>query len=195
MSYSISYSSQIIKWSIQTIIFVMLAVLMTGCSPSTYSVQSKPVNAVSLPSTQIYFYPLHGQNESQQDRDRYECYLWAVKQSGFDPNQAYLAPHQRVEVKAIPSPGTGVAIGAISGAMIGSIISPRRRTVEGLVFGSIAGALIGAVSDVTRQQEANRIQQQYDAKNIHSYTFQEKLARNYRRAMSACLDGRGYSVR
>ncbi len=92
-------------------------------------------------------------------------------------------------------PGTGVAIGAISGAMIGSIISPRRRTVEGLVFGSIAGALIGAVSDVTRQQEANRIQQQYDAKNTHSYTFQEKLARDYRRAMSVCLDGRGYSVR
>ena len=194
MLYSISHNFQLVKRLIQVIILAIPVALLTGCFPSTYSIQSKPIEARSLPSTQIYFYPLHGQNKSQQERDRYECYLWAVKQSGFDPSQSYLAPHQRVEVKALPPPGTGTAIGAISGAMIGSIISPRRRTGVGLVFGSITGALLGAASDVARQQEADKIQQQYDVKNTHSYVRLEKQARDYRRAMSACLEGRGYSV-
>ena len=27
-----------------------------------------------------------GRSPEQQDRDRYDCHLWAVKQSGFDPS-------------------------------------------------------------------------------------------------------------
>lgn len=194
MLQSISHNSQIVKRLIQVIILAITIALLTGCSPTTYSIQSKPIEALPLPSTQIYFYPLQGQNESQQERDRYECYLWAVKQSGFDPNQSHLAPHQRVEVKALPPPGTGTAIGAISGAIIGSVISPRRRTGAGLVFGTLAGAMLGAAADMARQQDADRIQQLYEAKATHSYARLEKQARDYRRAMSACLEGRGYSV-
>lgn len=36
-------------------------------------------------STQVYAYPKQGQSEQQADRDRYDCHLWAVEQSGFDP--------------------------------------------------------------------------------------------------------------
>ena len=34
----------------------------------------------------IFVYPNHGQSTEQTSRDRYECYLWAVKQTGFDPS-------------------------------------------------------------------------------------------------------------
>jgi len=186
---------QTLKMLIPATVVGLLATLLSGCYPSTYSVQPRPVKARPLPSTQIYFYPVYGQNESKQQRDRYECYLWAMKQSGFDPNQAYLAPHQRVEVKALPPPGTGAAVGAAGGAVIGSIMSPRRRSGEGLVFGAITGALLGAASDAARQQEADRMQQQYDAKDAYRYARLERQARDYRRAMSACLEGRGYTVR
>lgn len=36
-------------------------------------------------SGELYVYPRLGQDEAQRDRDRYECYVWAVDQTGFDP--------------------------------------------------------------------------------------------------------------
>jgi len=45
-------------------------------------------------------YPSDGQSPEQQSTDRYECYRWAVDQTGFDPTQ----------------PAGGVQAGAASGA-------------------------------------------------------------------------------
>ncbi len=195
MSYSTKFYYLIMRAYILVILFGFSFLLLSGCSPRTYTARAHPINKPPLPSTEIYFYPEYGQTKAQQERDRYECYLWAVRQSRFDPNQSqHLAPHQRTVVKALPSPGTGAVTGAVSGAMLGSIMSPHHRTGEGLVFGAIAGALLGVASDVARQQEVNRVQQQYDAKDAHNYARLEKRARDYRRAMSACLEGRGYSV-
>ena len=39
----------------------------------------------------IYVYPAKGQSQAQQDRDRYECHSWAVKQTGFDPSRPQAA--------------------------------------------------------------------------------------------------------
>ena len=35
---------------------------------------------------ELFVYPKQGQTEQQMKRDQYECYLWAVDQSGFDPS-------------------------------------------------------------------------------------------------------------
>ena len=34
----------------------------------------------------VFVYPNHGQSAEQTSKDRYECYLWAVDQTGFDPS-------------------------------------------------------------------------------------------------------------
>jgi hypothetical protein len=34
---------------------------------------------------QPYVYPDKGQNLGQQERDKQECHVWAVRQTGFDP--------------------------------------------------------------------------------------------------------------
>ena len=34
-----------------------------------------------------FVYPRQGQDATQTSRDRYECYLWAVEQSGVEPSQ------------------------------------------------------------------------------------------------------------
>lgn len=39
-------------------------------------------------SGEIFVYPNLGQSDEQRDRDRYECYLWAVEQTSFDPGAA-----------------------------------------------------------------------------------------------------------
>ena len=44
------------------------------------------VAASESASGEIFIYPNEGQTEEQRDRDRYECYVWAVKQTGFDPD-------------------------------------------------------------------------------------------------------------
>ncbi|WP_455211120.1 hypothetical protein [Kaarinaea lacus] len=178
------------------LVLTFVSVVFWGCAPSGYAVKKEPVDTPPpLPTTTVYFYPTRDQSEEQQDRDRYECYLWAVKQSGFDPGQAQLAPHQRIEVKPVTPPGADTAAGAVSGAIIGSIVAPHRDSSFGLVFGAITGAMIGAASDAARQEEAERIQRQYDAKEAQRYARLEKQARDYQRAMTACLEGRGYAVR
>lgn len=157
---------------------------------------SPPIErAVAMPSTRVYFYPAAGQSPAQQDRDRYECYLWAKKQSGFDPGQPPPAPPS-VSVAAVPPPGSDSLAGAAAGAVVGAAVSRPREEGEGALVGAVAGALIGASSDAARQEQADRLQQRYDqniARNEAAALAQG--ARNFRRAMAACLTGRGYTVR
>ena len=40
----------------------------------------------------VVAYPANGQSPEQIDQDRYDCYRWAVQQSGFDPRAGGYAP-------------------------------------------------------------------------------------------------------
>ncbi len=171
------------------------SLLLGGCAPPAYTVRPSGAPPAPPPSVEIYFYPTKGQTKAQQERDRYECYLWAVKQTGFDPGQAQLAPHQRVEVVPTTPPGSDVAAGAVTGAVVGSMMSRPRESGTGMVFGAIAGAMLGAASEQSKQAQAAQIQQQYDARDAEQYARLDRQARDYRRAMTACLEGRGYTVR
>ena len=150
-----------------------------------------PAYAGPPPNTTVYAYPQNGQSSDQQSRDRYECSVWAVKQTGFDPSAPNVPPQYRV-VASGPPPGTGTAIGAIAGAVIGAAISPSWDRGAGAVFGGLTGAMIGTASDASRSQqnamEANELNQQQAA-------AMDQKAADYRRALSACLSGRGYSVK
>ncbi len=57
-----------------------------------YVVVDAPTSVVATTSTlanvpEQYVYPNQGQNRNQTSRDRYECYLWAVDQTGVEPAQ------------------------------------------------------------------------------------------------------------
>ncbi|HVY63817.1 MAG TPA: DUF6515 family protein [Gammaproteobacteria bacterium] len=60
---------------------------------SEYVVVSEPpgaekavADASEAGSGEIFVYPKEGQTDEQRDRDRYDCHLWAVNQTGFDPS-------------------------------------------------------------------------------------------------------------
>lgn len=146
------------------------------------------------PRTQVYFYPTAGQAPERQSRDRYECHLWAVKQSGFDPSLPSLAPHQRVEYVPRPPAGQNTVAGAITGAIVGAAVSHRGNEGAGAVVGAVAGGALGAASDSAQQAEADRAQDARDRRSASRQAVVEQKAQGYRRAMSACLEGRGYSV-
>ena len=136
----------------------------------------------------VYFYPTKGQSAEQQDRDRYECYNWAVKQTGFDPGRMQ-APQDRVAVVPSRAPGEATVGAAIAGAVIGAIVSSPRNAASGAIVGAAAGGLLGAAAESSQQQQ---IEQHMTRRGDQR---QRREAGEYRRAMSACLEGRGYSVK
>ena len=102
------------------------------------------------PLTQLYFYPKEDQSTEQQSRDHYECYNWAVKQTGFDPGQSEIPNNQRVRIVPMPPPGHDTATLAIAGAVLGALIGGPRHAVEGALIGGSSGAIAGAASDSAR---------------------------------------------
>jgi len=179
----------------RTVLLIAVPALLLGACQTAPPRETVSVSPRPLPPTQVYFYPTRGQSADQQQRDRYECYLWAVKQTGFDPSQTGLAPHQRFEVVPQPPPGHDTAAGAVTGAVIGAVVAPPGRTAQGAVVGAVAGSIVGAASDASRQEAAAQSQRQLDQREARRYAELEQKAASYRRAMTACLEGRGYTVR
>ena len=175
---------------------MLLLVGITGCAPA-YRVAAAPEAGTQPPPppTQVYFYPNMGQGPEQQDRDRYECYLWAKKQTGFDPSAPSLPPHSRVEVVPESPPGTGTAVGAVTGALLGAAVASHHNKPEGALVGALAGGVLGTAVDAANQEQAARLQRYYDQQSEQRAAVTERQADDYRRAFSACLEGRGYTVR
>ncbi|MCX5827785.1 MAG: YMGG-like glycine zipper-containing protein [Deltaproteobacteria bacterium] len=181
-------------------LFLLLLVLaLAGCYPAPYREVSRPMpvdagGGPRAPITQVYFYPKAGQTTEQQSRDHYECYSWAVKQTGFDPSQSSVPLEQRVRVVPMPPPGYDTAVLAITGAVLGALIGGPRHAGAGALIGAGTGAIVGAASDSSRQQTARQLEEAYSNRDRSLDAQYEGRALNFRRAMSACLEGRGYTV-
>jgi len=161
-------------------------VLLAACvapPPRTVAVRAPPPQ-------RVFVYPANGQSPEQTDRDRYECHVWAVQQTGVDPSRADASAYERVIVQPANPPGTGTVAGAIGGAIIGSIIAGPRNAGAGLVLGGATGAIVGSASDANAQAQASQTQAQLN----QSAAAGRARADSYRRAIGACLEGRGYTV-
>ena len=157
--------------------------------------QPAPPNENITAITQIYFYPNNNQSAEQQSRDHYACYNWAVEQTGFDPGTSAIEPQQRVRVVPMPPPGQDTVAMSIAGAVLGALIGGPHHAVEGALIGSTYGALAGAASDMSRQEYVRQMEEAYQNRNQARDFHKEKKALQFRRAMSACMEGRGYTVK
>lgn len=165
---------------------VVAALALGACAHSPP--REAPPPAANL--TKVYFYPSQGQSAAQQDRDRYDCYVWAVEQTGFDPARQIAPRDTRATVIPAASPLETVATAAAVGAVIGAVAAGRGDAAEGALVGAMAGSVVGAAAASTQQQ--THAVARHDSRGYGRY---EREAADYRRAMSACLEGRGYSVR
>lgn len=131
----------------------------------------------------ITAYPTKGQSTKQQEKDKYECYEWAKKQTGIDPQASAgtAAPSaQQPQGGAVRGAAKGAAVGALGGAIGGD-------AGEGAAIGAGVGAAGGAAK--RRQSEMTAAQQQEQAQSQ-----QKQMLASFTKAESACLKGRGYSV-
>jgi hypothetical protein len=181
-----------------TAVFALLAGCITAPPPRPPP-PPPPAPSAPPPNVDVYAYPLHGQPPEQQDRDHYECSTWATQQTGFDPSAPGVPPHERIHVvSAGPPPGTNTAIGAVAGAILGAAIAPRWQAAPAALAGAVVGGAVGSTADAANAQtnmanaQAARAQA---ASDQQASAAQEQKAANYRRALGACLDARGYSVR
>jgi hypothetical protein len=176
----------------RTQLYGAIAALLAGAACA--DAPAPPDDAATASDAEIYVYPSNGQSEKQLDRDRYECHNWAAKQSHYDPSEPHLAPHQRIEVVEMRPPGGATAVGAVTGAVIGNGIAGRHDSGEGAIAGAIVGAMIGASTDAARAKQP-AADQRVSAETQAERARLERQASDYRRAISACLEGRGYTVR
>lgn len=183
----------------KAILFASAFALLAGCvetpPPRPYHAYREAPPPPPRPNTEVYAYPQQGQTPEQADRDRYDCHEWAVKQSGFDPSAPGVPPHDRVLVASGPPPGTNTAIGAVAGAILGAVIAGPRDSGFGAVAGGITGAAIGSTGDAANAQAQREQIQAARSQDARQAAIMDQKASNYRRAISACLEGRGYSVK
>jgi len=138
----------------------------------------------------LILYPDKGQSSQQQEQDKFQCYEWAKGQSGFDPMKE---PTATAPPPAREAPQGGVLRGGAGGALIGVTAGAIAGDAgKGAAIGAATGALIGGMR--RREQMAREEQQQQQWAQQQVANYQQGRA-TYNRAYSACLEGRGYTVK
>ena len=160
--------------------------------------QSPAVNAAD-----IYVYPAKGQTDEQLANERYDCHVWAVQQTGFDPTK--FSEPVPLRVVRVPLPaneargatGKGAIIGAIAGAVIGGVTG--HDSGGGAAIGSVLGGVTGSSIEQEGERQASaRAERAASVKaeqQARARSERELRRTDYRRAISACLEARGYTVR
>jgi len=138
---------------------------------------------------EMFIYPTKGQSPDQQNRDRYDCHTWAVQQTGFDPTKPQTAqpppPQQAPQGGVVRGAARGAAVGAVGGAIAGD-------AGKGAAIGAATGGLIGGMRRRDQQAQQAQAQQQYAQQQQAALSQQQA---GYNRALGACLEGRGYTVK
>ena len=138
-------------------------------------------------------YPAKGQSQDQTEKDKYECYNWAKRESNFDPMKTPTATSPRpVKEKETWGAGKGAIGGGLLGAGVGGIAGGGKGALIGGAVGAGSGAAVGGMRRSDQKKREQQRQQQWEREQAANY----QAGRNaYNRAYAACLEGRGYSVK
>ncbi|HEY3517378.1 MAG TPA: hypothetical protein VGL98_10060 [Gammaproteobacteria bacterium] len=123
---------------------------------------------------------LRGQSEERARRDRYECHNWSVAQTGQSPPANPVAAPPAAGKADLKHERIGRAlVGATIGGTIGSLLGDWHDQNENILAGAALGAGIGAATAGAGRKEPPPA---------------PEGPSDYLRALTACLEGRGYSV-
>ena len=140
----------------------------------------------------LIVFPAKGQSQEQMEKDKSECFGWAKQETGFDPTQTQ-PPAQAAPAQSQGPQGArikGAARGAAVGAVVGEIANDDAG--QGAAAGAVGGAMVGGMRSRDQKRQASQAQeeqkQQQDAVNVQKQS-------DYNRAYSACMEGKGYTVK
>jgi len=169
--------------------FQTLGILIAGCGVGAASAQQAAAPATPPPSISqslgVIVFPSKNQSATTQSGDESFCFNWAKSNTGIDPMNihppAAPAPTQSTQ-QAVNSAGQGARVkGAAGGAAAGAAI------------GAIAGDA-GQGAAAKKQAAAQQEQAQANAAS-QSQAQVAEIKATYNKAYSACMEGKGYSVK
>lgn len=142
-------------------------------------------------SSELVIFPAQGQSNDQMEKDKYDCYQWAKQQSGFDP---MAPPTTSTAPPAQGAPQGGAVRGAARGALVGVTVGAITNNSKGrsAAAGAAAGGLMGGMRRQDQVRQQNQAEQQWAQQEANNYAQQRN---GYNRAYSACLEGKGYTVK
>jgi hypothetical protein len=169
---------------------------MAGCLPLALAgsaVAQAPaqtgaqVNGTDARALGLFVYPQKKQTAAEQQKDETKCYSSAQQQTGIDP-QALAAPVPPAQAQAQPHGGAvgGAARGAAAGAAVGAIAGDAGT-------GAAVGAATGGVQGRRSKKQAQAQAQQQAAAQAQKAA--DDQLNTFKRAFTACMDARGYSVK
>jgi hypothetical protein len=174
---------------------ILFQVIMIALSQTIFAQQAAPpalpdtskmtYNQISQ-SMKLYVYPSKGQSKQQQKEDEFECYKWAVEQSGIDPLNLPKVEAAPVQTGPTGAGVKGAAKGAAAGAAIGAIAGDAG---EGAAIGAIAGGLAGR-----RQGQQAQAQQNQQAQ-ANAAAAEQEMKDSFKKAFSVCIEGKGYTIK
>jgi hypothetical protein len=165
-----------------------------GAPPAAQQAAAPP-SAQPSPSAALglYVFPAKGQTADQQKQDEQGCYAWAQEQSGIDPagvkvnaDSARKAGGAQADSATAGAGARGAARGAAGGAIVGGIVGDAG---EGAAVGAVAGVARGrkAKKQAKKQAEEQAVQQA-NAQAAGSID-------SFKKAYSACIEGKGYTIK
>jgi hypothetical protein len=141
-------------------------------------------------------YPAKGQSQDQMEKDKFECYSWAKGQTGFDPMEMAKATAPPPPKQATSSTAGGAVKGGVGGgllgAAVGAIAGGKKGAKKGALIGGLSGGTIGGVRSSSQQKQDRKAQKQWEKQQTNQYMQKRDT---YNRAYSACLEGKGYTVK
>jgi len=167
--------------------------------PASAAAAAPPAGQQSLSnSLGLFVFPAKNQTTTQQSTDEGACYGWAKSQTNIDPMnikppETSQPEQQDASNAGNGSRGRGAARGAAGGAIIGAIAGDAGT---GAAAGAAAGVMAGGAEKRRAQKQAAAQQQQQQAaaeQQAQAAIAQQKAT--YNKAFSACMEGKGYTVK
>jgi hypothetical protein len=170
------------------LVVVVVLLVVAGVASAQETTAAKPASMTASlnKSLGVYVFPAKDQKPEQQATDEQACYSWAVEQSGVDPLNMAATKPDSVAKGPDGSAVRGAAKGALAGAAIGAIAGDAGK---GAAIGAAAGGMGGVAGK--KKKETKKEQQ---AQQTAAATDQAKID-SFKKAYSACLEGKGYSVK
>jgi Glycine-zipper domain len=146
----------------------------------------------------VYVFPAKNQTADTQAGDEGTCFGWAKAQTGIDPLAVKPVVSTTPTTATASNSGAGTVAkgtvgGAAGGAALGAIAGDAGK---GAAIGAGVGLLAGAAKRRADQQTAAQQQQQQQAaaaQQAKASVAQQKAT--YNKAFSACMEGKGYTVK
>jgi len=160
--------------------------LLGVISLTSFTTESPMQESTIASGLGLFVFPSNDQDKEQQDTDEMACYKWAKEQSGVDPINPPEIQAEEVDRSVDGTAVRGAARGAAAGAAIGAIAGDAG---QGAAIGAVAGGLRGRRAKVV----GDEMEQQQN--NAAAAAQEEEMMNNFKKAFSACMEGKGYTVK